>query len=90
MAGELTEANVSTLYQRGDAAMFAVFGLRNVSVGDTIDLATVSQPRFQVIKRSMVMGESTFVEIAAEFSGTVVTMPGGLDHDSGWLTVWGA
>lgn len=87
---ELTEANVTTIVQRGDAAMFAVFGLRNVSTDDTVDLATVSSPRFQVIKRAMVMGESVFVEIAASYTGTVVTMPGGLDGDSGWLTVWGS
>lgn len=86
----LTAANVVTIYQRGDAAMLGLFGLRNVSTGDTIDLATVSQPQFQVVKRGVVMGESVFVEIAATFTGTVVTLPAGLASDSAFLLVWGS
>jgi hypothetical protein len=87
----LTPANVIQLYQRGDADMVGLFGLRNVNTNDTIDVATVSAPPFQVIKRAVVMGVSEFIEIAANFAGTVVTMPAGMagTNSSGYLLVWG-
>lgn len=63
--------------------------MRNVTTGDTIDVAAVSAPVFQIIKRAMVMGVSDFAEIAANFAGTVVTIPAGLNASSGYLLVWG-
>jgi hypothetical protein len=32
---------------------------------------------------------SDFVEIAATFTGTVVTMPSGLNQSSAYLLIWG-
>ena len=85
----LTAVNAITNYQHGDAAMTALIGLRNVTAGDTLDVATVTQPEFQVINRAVVMGTSDFVAIAANWTGTVVTMPPGLNKSSGNLLVWG-
>jgi hypothetical protein len=85
----LNPPNVIQLYQRGDADMIGLFGLRNVNTNDTIDVATVSSPAYQVIKRAVVLGVSDFVEIAATFTGTIVTMPSGLSASSGYLLVWG-
>jgi hypothetical protein len=86
----LTAANVNAVYVHGDAALLGLFGLRDVTTGDTLDLAALSTPPFQVIKRGVVLGISAFVEIAATFTGTVVTMPGGLANDSAYLLVWGS
>jgi hypothetical protein len=86
----LTSANVVPVLLRGDADLIALYALRDVTTGDTIDLTTLgTSPNFQVIQRGTVLGVSAFVEIAATFTGTVVTMPAGLNKDSGYLTVWG-
>lgn len=76
-------------YQTGDADMIALIGLRNVTTGDTLDVAVVTAPKFQVVKAGVVLGVSDFVEIAANFTGTVVTMPAGLSKSSGYLLILG-
>lgn len=78
--------NVALVYSAGQADMVALFALKNVTTGDTVDTAQW----FQVINRCVVMGISQFVEIAANFTGTVITMPSGLLHDSGYLLLWGS
>jgi hypothetical protein len=83
----LTTANVIPVFQAGQADLVALFALRHVTTGDTIDLATITS--FQNIKQAVVMGVSAFVEIAATFTGTTVTMPGGLSGDSAYLLAWG-
>ncbi len=83
----LSAANCTQVYSTGSADLLALFALRKVTAGDTIDLATVSS--FQIVQRGVVLGISSFVEIAATFTGTVVTMPSGLSNDSAYLLVWG-
>lgn len=85
----LSAANAQPKYQAGDADLIALISLRNVSTGDTIDVSTVTNPPFQVVQRGVVLGISAFVEIAASFTGTVVTLPAGLSKDSAWLLLWG-
>lgn len=83
----LAAAQVIPVYTAGAADLVALFALRFVSTGDTIDVATLTN--FQIVKAGVVMGVSDFVEIAATFTGTVVTMPAGLNHSSGYLLIWG-
>jgi hypothetical protein len=83
----LTSQNVAVVYESGQADLVKLFSLRNVTTGDTIDLATISN--MQVVKAGVVLGVSDFVEIAATFTGTVVTMPSGLSKSSAWLLVLG-
>lgn len=78
--------NVSLVYSAGQADVVALFALKNVTAGDTVDMAQW----LSVLNRSVVLGISVFVEIAATFNGTVVTMPDGLSHDSGYLLLWGS
>jgi hypothetical protein len=85
----LSPLNAVTNYQTGDAAMVALIGLRNVNTGDTLDISEITMPKFQVVKRAVVLGISDFVEIAATWTGTVVTMPSGLTADSAYLLIWG-
>lgn len=86
----LGQANVVPVTVRGDADIIGLYALRKVTTGDTIDLATLGTfPNFSVVQRCAVIGVSAFVEIAAAFAGTVVTMPAGLNNDSGYLMVWG-
>jgi hypothetical protein len=86
MAVLVTPKNVSPLYTQGDPDMVGLFALKNVTAADTVDLSQW----FQVINRAAVIGIISFVEIAASFTGTVVTMPGGLSADTGFLMAWGA
>ena len=83
----LTSANCTLVYADGKADKAALFALSKVTTGDTIDVGTVSG--LLIINRGVVLGVSAFVEIAASFAGTVVTMPSGLSGDSGYLLVWG-
>jgi hypothetical protein len=85
----LGAVNAVNRYQTNEADMVALIGLRKVNTGDTLDVSTVTTPPFQVIQRAVILGVSSFVEIAASFAGTVVTMPAGLANDSGYLTIWG-
>jgi hypothetical protein len=83
----LTSANCTLVYTDGKADKVALFALSKVTTGDTIDVSTISG--FLSVNRGVVLGVSQFVEIAATFTGTVVTMPSGLSGDSGYLLVWG-
>jgi hypothetical protein len=83
----LTSANCTLVYTDGKADKVALFALSKVNTGDTIDVSTISD--FLIVKSGVVMGVSEFVEIAATFTGTVVTMPSGLTNDSGYLLIWG-
>jgi hypothetical protein len=83
----LSPAQVAPVYVEGRADLIGLFALRKVSTGDTIDLATISQ--FLIVKAGVVLGVSDFVEIAATFTGTVVTMPSGLASSSAYLLALG-
>ena len=83
----LSAVNCTLVYTAGAADKVALFALSKVSAGDTIDVATISG--FLSVNRGVVLGVSSFVEIAATFAGTVVTMPSGLTNDSGYLLIWG-
>jgi hypothetical protein len=86
----LDQSHVFPVYVYGQADLVALFACRNVSTGDTVDLATVgNNASFQVVKRAVILGISDFVEIAANFTGTVVTMPSGLTNSSAYLLAWG-
>lgn len=86
MAVLVVPKNVAPLYTQGNPDLVGLFALKNVTAGDTADLAAW----FQVINRAAVIGIINFVEIAATWTGTVVTMPSGLSADTGFLVAWGA
>jgi hypothetical protein len=83
----LTAQNVISVYSAGQADLVKLFALRKVSTGDTIDLANISD--MLIVKAGVVLGVSDFAEIAANFTGTVVTMPAGLTNSSAYLLVTG-
>jgi len=85
----LSPTNCQMIYNDGHADKVALFALSKVNTGDTIDLSTVPGCNMLLVQRGVVLGVSDFVEIAATFTGTVVTMPSGLTNDSAYLLVWG-
>jgi hypothetical protein len=90
MAQTLDASRVIPVYVYGQADIIALFALRNVTQGDTLDLSTIGQnASFQVVKRAVILGVSDFVEIAANFTGTLITMPAGLANSSAYLLAWG-
>ena len=86
----LTTTQVIPAFLNGNADLIGLYSLRNVTTGDTVDIASLgTSPNFQEIKRAVIIGVSDFVEIAATFAGTIVTMPAGLTKSSGYLLIWG-
>ena len=78
------------VFQAGAADRVLLVGLRGVTTGDTLDLGGTGMGLMTVINRAVIISVTSFVEIAATFSGTVVTMPGGLAADAGYLLAWGS
>jgi len=85
----LTSAQVIPQYTTGGADLLALYALRFVNAGDTIDLSTIGAPVFQMIVRAVVLGITDTVGNFASVSGTVATMPAGLTSASGYLLAWG-
>lgn len=85
----LTPLNVLPKYVTGDADMIGLFALKNVAGGDTIDLATLPAPTFQVIVKAVVIATTGAAGVCV-FAGTVITLPAAVAAGSaGYLTVWG-
>lgn len=86
----LTSAQVIPKYVSGDAEQTALFALKNVNAGDTIDLGTIgNNASFLFIYKAVVVTPAGAAGIAS-VAGTVVTMPAALPANaSGYLTVVG-
>ena len=82
----LSGANAVQVYSAGQADSVRLIALRNVTAGDTLDVAAW----LQIVNRAVVIGVTAFVEIAAVWVGTVVTMPAGLTSDAAYLLLWGS
>jgi hypothetical protein len=78
------------IFQAGAADRVVLVGLRNVTTGDTLDLGATGMNLLAVINRAAIISVTSFVEIAATFNGTVVTMPGGMTNDAGYILAWGS
>lgn len=80
---------VKRLYYDGQAAMCAVYVVRNVTSGDTLDLGVSGVGDFLAVKQSAMIGSTVAGAASASTSGTVVTMPAGLSGDAIYLMAWG-
>jgi hypothetical protein len=86
----LTAANAVTVHQEGRADKIGVIALRGVTTGDTLDVGPSLLNVLIVVNRAVVIGILGGAQIAASFTGTVVTMPTGMTSDTGYLMVWGS
>lgn len=86
------EAGVGAImaYESGLADKILLVALRNVTTGDTLDIGVQGMNLMAVINRAVIISVTSFVEIAATFNGTVVTIPGGMANDAGYLLAWGS
>lgn len=82
--------NTALMLRSGSADCIVLLSLRNVNTGDTLDVGSSGSNLLQVINRAVVISVTSFVEIAASFTGTVITMPSGLSADAGYLLMWGS
>lgn len=82
---ELTASQVVWQWSDGLAARTALFALRNVTSADTADVSSY----FSEVKQAVVLATTIEGVGAASVSGTVITIPAGLEEDAGFLLVWG-
>jgi hypothetical protein len=79
-----------TVFQSGSADRVALVGVRAVTTGDQLDVGPNGMNLLLFINRAVIISVTSFVEIAAQWAGTVVTMPAGLANDAGYLLLWGS
>lgn len=83
----LTSSNIARQFIDGLTDRTALYAMRKVTSGDTIDLSS----DFSVVKQAVILGTTVAgSEAVSTISGTVVTIPAGLSNDAGWMLVWGA
>lgn len=86
----ITGKQVKRLYFDGNAAMMALYVIRNASTGDTVDFGPSGQGDFLAVKQAAMVGSTVPGAASAAVSGgTVVTMPAGLSGDALYLMAWG-
>jgi hypothetical protein len=73
-------------WQDGLAERTALYALRNITTGDTVDLAQ----DFTVVKRAVLLGTTVAGAVAAVASAnTIITIPAGVSADAGYLLAFG-
>ena len=87
----ITGTQIKRLFTDGQAAQLALFALRNVTTGDTVDLGPNGANTFLNVKQATMVGATIGGSAVATVTAgsTVVTMPAGLSGDAIYLTVWG-
>lgn len=85
----ITGKQVRRLFQDGTAAQMAVYAVRNVSAGDTLDLGPSGTGDFLAVKQAAMIGSTVSGAATATAAGTVVTMPATLSGDAIYLMAWG-
>lgn len=75
------------VYESGVAERTALYSVRNVTTGDTLDVsADFSSP-----KQAIFLGTTASVKGLGTIAGSVVTIPtAGLANDAGYLLVYGS
>ena len=83
----LTGTQVQPIWQDGQAERTALIAVRNISAGDTLDLAAYG---FSQVKRAVVLATTAAGSAGLTVTAsTVVTMPGALAGDAGYVLAFG-
>jgi len=76
-------AQIQVLYNQGGTDLVALFAVRDIQAGDTVDLSQSGvAPAFTFIRFAIVMSFSANKAALATTAGTVVTMPAGIPANS--------
>jgi uncharacterized membrane protein len=81
----LTPDQLQIVYQDGQCGKTALYAVKNVDAGDTIDVAD----HFKVVKRGGIVSDTGTTIGAVTIAGTVLTIPAGPADDAVWLLVVG-
>ena len=81
----LSSNQVVKLWAEGSADRVVLYAFRNVSSGDTADVAG----EFTLLKRAVILGTTVSGDKSAAVAGTVITVPTGLTGDAGYVLAWG-
>lgn len=81
----LTPNRFQLQWSNGASDLAALYALRDVTTGDTCDLAQ----NFLALKQAVMIGTTVNGSSTCTVSGTVVTMPAGLASDAAYLLAWG-
>lgn len=73
------------MWQNGESERTALYALRDVTTGDTVDLAQ----QFTILKRGALVGTTVAGSVTASVSGTTVTIPAGVNRDGAYVLVFG-
>lgn len=76
---------VKRLFFDGQAAMMAVYVIRNVTAADTVNLSA----DFLNVKQAAMIGSTVAGSAVASVTGTTITIPAGVSGDAIYLMVWG-
>jgi len=83
----LDQTQCRKVFSDSGPRMWALFGLYNVTSGDTLDMAALNY--FTKVNQAMIMGCTVSGTATATAAGAVITLPGGLAGDSAYLLVDG-
>lgn len=81
----LSNPQVTELWRSGIAEQFMLFAVKNVTTGDTMDLAS----NFRVVLQAAFVGATVSGIAPGTISGTIVTAPAGLTSAGAYLLVQG-
>lgn len=82
----LTQDQAQMVYSDGACGRSALYSLKNVNAGDTVDVGS----HFKVVKRAGLVSETgTTIAAIATISGTILTIPAGPASDGVWLIAVG-
>lgn len=84
----LTADQINRVYTDGNCQRLALFILKNVNSGDTLDVG--GGQGFKTVQRAgIASATSATVAAVSNIAGTVLTLPAGLNGDGVWLLVLG-
>lgn len=85
MAALVVGDQVVQQWTDGLSDLVALYVLRGVTTGDTIDLTI----HFKSVKRAVLLGVTVAGAVAASNTGNVITIPSGVSLDAAYLLVYG-
>jgi len=85
----LGQTNVFKVFADGDSDQVALYAIRNITTGDTVNLGPGGLNDFLGIKQAVVLGTTVAGIANPGIAGTTLTVPAGLSGDAGYMLVWG-
>jgi hypothetical protein len=85
----LGTANVVKVFADGDSDQVALYAMRNVTTGDTINVGPGGLADFLGVKQAVVLGTTVAGIANPGIAGTALTIPAGMAGDAAYMLVWG-